>query len=246
MPPSGRHSDRLLLVGVAIMLGGCATAPESLLRNLEEETRRATELMQEREQALAALRTEMAATRIAAAKQAAELQELRRIVTQLRQENGESQQALLDAKRTLDSRETELAALKIERDQLAQASAPSIMSDGRLGMLQDRVASLSQELAELKQSLTVVARRSTDSATGSEHERRETSGPPATAGDGVMHVLHVRGDDLDRRDPVWITVQPGESFWSLARKHKTSMQALQAVNGKVGDHLAVGEPLRLP
>lgn len=249
----------LVLICLTLGIGGCATAPDVPLRNAEDEARRATQVMQEREQELAALRAEMAATRIAAAKQEAELHELRATVSQLRQDNSDSQQALLETKRTLESRQTELAALKTERDQLVQATPHSETSEHRLTALQDTVAALSQELAELKQKLTVVAAKSIDDSTTGHNNvvSEETSQPsvtragslsgsPTTAANGVIHALHVLGEAVDRSKSVWITVQPGDSFWSLARKHKTTIKALRALNGRVGDQLVVGEELRIP
>jgi chromosome segregation ATPase len=64
----------------------------------------------------AAIRNEMAATRIAAAKKEAELQELRRQVAELRQARAEQQQAF-------DAKQTELMTTRAERDQLVQAKA---------------------------------------------------------------------------------------------------------------------------
>jgi chromosome segregation ATPase len=102
--------------------------------SVTDEARRATQVMQEREKELTALRSEMAATRIAAAKQEAELYELRMTVSRLRQDNNDSQQALLETKRMLESRQTELAAMKMERDQLAQATAQSFTGSSGNGV----------------------------------------------------------------------------------------------------------------
>ncbi|HQR16153.1 MAG TPA: hypothetical protein PLZ37_16460, partial [Nitrospira sp.] len=72
----------------------------------------------EREAELSTLRAEMAATRIAAAKKEAELVELRALVAQLRQENTDNHQRLLEIRQAVEVRQTEMNALKAERDQL--------------------------------------------------------------------------------------------------------------------------------
>ncbi|MFO0699945.1 MAG: LysM peptidoglycan-binding domain-containing protein [Nitrospira sp.] len=246
----------ILLMGV---IGGCATAPELPIGRGIDEAGRALQLMQEREKELAALRAEMAATRIAAAKQDAELQDLRTTVVQLRQENGESHQALLEAKRILDVRDRELTAMKMEREPSAQASARSGETEHNLAELHHTVASLSQELATMKAAMAQALRMpsaaaerpdelmaTAQSGRSSRHPRRTAAGLDDETTQGIIPAVHVPREDGEPSRPSWITVQPGESWWTLARKHKTTMTALRAVNGRVGDHLRVGDALRLP
>lgn len=249
----------LMLVVVTLAIGGCATVPDRPLSNVTEEMRRATQLMQEREKELAAFRAEMASTRIAAAKQEAELHELRATVVQLRQENGGSHQTLLETKRTLEARETEVAAMKVERGQVAQASAQSGIHDHQLAALQETVTSLSQELAELKSAMALVANKPADSARGQDDvaakartgrsstlQRTKSSASRGDTEAGIISAVQILREDADQSKSSWITVQPGESWWSLARKHHTTLNSLRAINGRVGDHLTVGETIRLP
>ncbi len=237
------------LVLMALLFGGsgCATALEFSLPHETEEVRRAAQVMQEREQELATLRAEMASTRIAAAKQAAELDELRGSLIQARQESRESQQALLEARRTLDARQAELAALKTEREQLAQVPVQSTATDSQLERLQETVASLSQELTQLKQTLVV-----TTPSLGSKSSRRgrtekQTSrlaGVPQHSGEPIIAALSVIQDD--RAKPTWITVQPGDSLRSLAKQYKTTIATLRTINELTSDHLRPGRTIRLP
>lgn len=233
---SQRHSSQLAWLVLGVMLGssGCVTAPDLSMRDDAEEARRAMQLAQEREQVLAALRADMASTRVAAAKQEAELQELRGSVVQLRQENGESHQALQEARRALDARETELAAMKTERDHLAQASAQTDMSEQKLATLHETVASLRQELTELK---SVMARASYQPV-GSAERSRDV--------DRIIPAVQILRAEMDQANPSWITVQPGDSWWKLARTYKTTIEALRAINGRAGNHLSPGEQLQLP
>jgi LysM repeat protein len=41
-------------------------------------------------------------------------------------------------------------------------------------------------------------------------------------------------------------VQPGDSLWTLARSHDTSVAAIMALNGLASDRLSLGQQLRLP
>lgn len=237
------------LVVMVLLFGGsgCSTAPEFPLPHETDEVRRATQVMQEREQEVAALRTEMASTRIAAAKQAAELDELRGTVIQLRQESRDAQQAHLETKRTLDARQVELAAMKTERDQLAQVPVQSTATDRQLESLQETVASLSRELTQLKQTLVV-----TTPSLGSKSSRRgrtekQTSrwaGVPQHSGEPIIAALSVIQDD--RAKPTWITVQPGQNLQSLAKQYKTTIATLRAINNLTSDPLRPGQAIRLP
>ncbi len=229
-----RSGQALLSVSLIFLISGCVTAHDVPMARPTDEGRYAAQLMQEREQELAALRSEMASTRIAAAKQEAEVHELRATVVQLRQENGDSHQALLEAKRTLDAREIEVAATKAERDQLAQASVQSGMNERQLTALHDTVASLSQELAAIKSTMTLGKPTPADSTARQDRDER------------IIPAVHILREDAEQSKPLWITVQPGDSWWSLARIHHTTVKALRAINGRAGDHLNAGEAIRLP
>lgn len=249
----------LVVVLVTVVIGGCATAPEVSALHGINEAGRALQLMQERERELAALRAEMAATRIAAAKQEAELHDLRTTVVQLRQENGESHQALLEAKRALDLRDRELTAVKMERELPAQASTPSGETAHSLAELHHTVALLSQELATVKSAMAQSTRTLPAAAARpdelmaaaqlgqpSRHPRRTAGALDQKTTPGMIPAVHVPREDGESSRPSWITVQPGDSWWTLARKHHTTITALRTVNGRVGDALTVGEALRLP
>ncbi len=249
----------LVVVSLTVAMSGCATAPELPMGRGIDEAGRALQLMQEREKELAALRTEMAATRIAAAKQEAELHELRTTVVQVRQENGESHQALLEAKRALALRDHELTTMKMERAQSVQASVPSGDTEHHLAALHHTVASLSQELATLKAAMAQIVRTPSAAAEPSgdlmaagltdqpsRPPRRTAAGSDRGTTHGIVAAVHVPRENDKPAQFSWITVQPGESWWTLARKHHTTIKALRTVNGRVGDALTVGEALRLP
>ena len=47
-------------------------------------------------------------------------------------------------------------------------------------------------------------------------------------------------------DTIYYTVQPGDSLWTLARRLNTSVNKLRAANNISGDHIRVGDRLRVP
>ncbi|MBX3308485.1 MAG: LysM peptidoglycan-binding domain-containing protein [Nitrospira sp.] len=249
----------LVVVSLTVAMSGCATAPELPMGRGIDEAGRALQLMQEREKELAALRAELAATRIAAAKQDAELHDLRTTVVQVRQENGESHQALMEAKRALALRDHELTTMKMERAQSVQASVPSGDTEHHLAALHHTVASLSQELATIKAAMAQSLRTppaaaerpdelrvTAQSGQPSRHPRRTAGASDQKTRPGMIPAVHVPREDDESSRPSWITVQPGDSWWTLARKHHTTITALRTANGRVGDALTVGEALRLP
>lgn len=261
MQSAGRRSGLSpSLISMMLMISGCVTTPDVPMTSATAEAGHATQMIQAREQELAAFRADMAATRIAAAKQEAELQALRATVVQLRQENRDSHQDLMEAKRMLETRETEQAAMEAERDRFAQASAQSGMNDRQLAALQDMVASLSRELAEVKSTMALAAYQSDDSrkpqhgesartaqaGRPSERQSASFSASPRDATERIIPAVHIFRTDADQSKPSWITVQSGQSWWSLARQYHTTMRALRAANGRIGDHLLVGEAIRLP
>ena len=248
------------LLGSTVGLISCATPPLSSRVDSMDEPRRAARVVQDREQELATLRADMAATRIAGAKKEADLQEMRALVVQLRQENIESRQAVLDANRTTEARHTELTTLKAERDQLAVAQAQQGKSDQQFTALQETVATLSQDLAQLKQAMTisnaraVVQESNANERKGSETKaKRQMTGRrdatpvhQAPTSGHIVPAVHIVRDEIGVPKPSRVTVQPGDSLWGLARRHKTTIEALRAANGLVGDQLVVGQGLTLP
>lgn len=227
-----------------------------------DESRRVEQAVQEREHERAALRAEMAAARIAAAKQEAELQELRALVTQLRHENGAARQASLDATHLAEARQTELAALKAARDQTVIANAAEPTShDRHLAILEATVDTLSQELAQLKQTLTAVTvptpvrlPKAKDPKTRASQSKAPAQGEQAAASnvqsalssERIIPAMHLLPDEQSVSGRTHITVQPGDTLWGLARRHKTTIEALRMANGIPGDHVMVGRALRLP
>lgn len=240
------------LLASTLGLVSCATSPLPPRLDTIDEPRRAAWIVQDREHALATLRGDMTSIRIAAAKKEAELQELRALVTQLRQENVESRQALLDANRTSEAQRTELAILKVERNQSAQSKELQGKSDQQLAVLQETVATLSQDLVQIKETIAISTARAVvhelnaNERKGSELTPTRQTTERRDSSSHIVPAMHVVLEDAGGPTPSRITVQPGDSLWVLARRHHTTIQALRAANGLQGDQLVVGQELTLP
>jgi len=142
---------RFCLVWLALLSAGCASnqpLPDSMAAAAQRQLE--TVILDTRAEA-AAIRNEMAATRIAAAKKEAELQELRRQVAELRQARAEQQQAF-------DAQQTELMTTRAERDQLVQAKAEVQAQLAELPQLRQTAveASVQTRMKELESSMATL------------------------------------------------------------------------------------------
>lgn len=90
----------------------------------------------------------MAATRIAAAKKEAELLELEPSVAQLRQENTDTHQRLLELRQSVEVRQADMNALKAERDQLLLTKNDQSLKD-----LKDGLLVLTKQLEDVRQDI---------------------------------------------------------------------------------------------
>jgi LysM repeat protein len=246
-----------MVVSALFLTGGCSSTLPIGGTGTPESRAQAATLVRDRELELTALRAEMAATRIAAAKKEAELLELRDLVQQLRQENAESRQAFLDLRERTEQRQTDNEKGRDAQDRLAQSQTTQ-----QLAVLKDTVVALAQELGQLRQELVrpVAEERPTPAKT-----------PPSKSGDPSSPGL--RSDPLQRRlsarqnsapssaispvaltvtaagvtgTPSTITVQPGDTLRRLATRTRTSVARLREVNQLEGDALEVGQVLVVP
>lgn len=156
------------LLGMALLPEGCTSQPPALSAAEAEVSRRHAEsVLREARNEAAMLRNDIAATRIAAAKKDAELEELRLRVAELRQKR-------TDQQHLLEATQTECAALRAERDRLlqtktdfhvqlaelphlrqvaAEARATDAGVQVRIDALESAVAGLKAELDQVKRAL---------------------------------------------------------------------------------------------
>lgn len=199
-----------LLSGLALFGVGCSSTPPAGTV-LPELPAHAAPPVRDRGLELTTLRSELAATRIAAAKKEAELIELRDLVRQLRLENAESRQAFLELRDQAEQRQRESVKAREIQERHAQAD-----STQDLTVLKATVAALAQEFGQLRQDLAMSPMAMTVTA----------ATVPASSS--------------------IIIVQPGDTLASLAKRHRTTVTALRALNGLPGDQLVVGKQLTLP
>jgi LysM repeat protein len=208
----------MIAVSALLLSAGCSSTSPARV-DIHESQVQPPPLVRDRGLELAALRAEMAATRIAAAKKEAELLELRDLVQQLRRENAESRQAFLDLRDQAEQRQRD--AITVQPVPNGQAE---VQTTHDIHVLKDTVAALAQELGQLRQDLA--------KSVANEQVKLPVAMTvtAATVADSFSTV----------------TVQPSDTLASLAKRHRTTVEALRKLNVLKGDTLIVGRALALP
>ena len=137
----------MIWTGVALVVAGCATSPVSDI-DAKDCTARVAQALSQRDIELANARAEVALGKISAAKQAAELQELHNLVSQLRQDNASSHQAVIRLQREIATNQEEMERIRQAHEQAEQSKQAQHLTD-----LKHTVAALTQELDHLKQDI---------------------------------------------------------------------------------------------
>ena len=245
-----------LFLGLMLLGVGCRSTPPAGTGTPEPPAQAGT-LVRDRGLELATLRAELAATRIAAAKKEAELIELRDLVRQLRLENAESRQAFLDLRDQAEQRQRDLEQSREVQERQVQAHATQDLS-----VLKDRVVTLAQDLAQMKQDLSKSVAKEGVKPVKSGSSKAPEAGPQELRSDPTQRVPSAHQNSspssvmspmaLSVTDfgvlgpPTTVTVQPGDTLASLAKRHRTTVQILRKLNILKGDTLIVGRELVLP
>lgn len=234
------------------LLSGCAAlvSPEPV----SQITPVPMATIRDREAEIATMRAELAAALIAAAKKEAELQELRQVVAQLRQENAEAHHTLLTVRRELEVRQADT-----ERRQSNQIEASQARNADAVSTLERTVIALTAEVGQLKDQLgQVTAAQGVHEKlpTGSGLRKRSTrpvhaeAVPPVTGASpisgGLVSAVPVAITHSVPESSTQITVQSGDTLWRIARRYHVSVAELRRVNRLDGAVVQSGQLLTIP
>lgn len=235
------------------ILTGCANLANRPIEESALPAHRET-LDRERAAEVTALRADMAATRIASAKKEAELIELRATVQQLRQDNAELHQVLLSLRRDQESRQIELERLRAERAQGAHVAHTEAVS-----VLQAQISSLTADVDRLKDELSQALIRRSAKLTSGAHRKPAHSADSGTVGEETLPARAMEDAPTAKVVPAGavlspsgqgdamksVTVQTGDTLWSLARRYRMTVGELRRLNRIDGDVLLVGQVLNV-
>jgi LysM repeat protein len=228
-------------VALCLCAQGCASDRGALLSaEVEAARRHADYVVREARAEVAALRSEIAAARLAAARQKAELEALHHQLAAFQQTRAVQQRAL-------EAKEAELAAVRNERDQslktAVETHAAQAGVQARITELETTVTSLSAELAEMKKHRGQKPPASPGKP-AADSDRASTVTPTAV----VMTTFE--GERLSQTGsqnrPSSIRVQPGDSLWAIARRYRLTVADLKETNELTGDLIRVGQRLIIP
>lgn len=257
MTPRAFYPLRVTLLSGLVLLGAGCSSALSARTDLPESRVQVATPVRDRGLELTTLRVELAATRIAAAKKDAEILELRDLVQQLRLENAESRQAFLDLRDQVEQRQRDQEKVRGEQERQANA-----YTTHDLNVLKETVVTLAQALGQLKQELTnpVTKELLTPRNPGSSKSRE--SGLDVPRSNSPQRIPAARQNLLPSSavSPMALTVtaggvpdafstmtvQPGDTLASLAKRHRTTVEVLRKMNALTGDALIVGRELVLP
>lgn len=260
------------LLGVALLSGGCAgPSLDPMQQSIGAAQRNMDMMLRQARTEAGALRAELAEARIAAAKQEAELQELRQQVSELRQtiETRLAEQAQVRAERDKLSQvksdlQTQLVELPLLRQSLADAKAGEARAQARVKELHSALVAAGSEVEQPKKGEVVPAAKAserskkrvktatTTAATDNEPARAhvtaqaevQPSATPAAAPLGGLLTSAASGTDESgaRR----ITVLKNETLWGIARRFNLTVEEMQEANGLKSTRVRKGQTLIIP
>lgn len=134
------------------VLASCATLQPVNEAGLPDCKTRVAQVLSDREALLAAARAEIAAGKIAAAKQEAELQELRKAVSELRRDNAAAHHAVTTLQQTVDTAQAE-----VERTRQERAQAEHTKQERELAELRVTMQTLTERMDRLSEQVHTVA-----------------------------------------------------------------------------------------
>ncbi len=197
--------------------------------------------MRDAQRTIADLRGELEARR----KELGEAQVAR---AQLEGKVRETERRLAEAKHVIDLQREELAAARNERERIARASQ---QLQAQLRHLQRQLAQHSKLLQGSGGAAPAVApRNASRSPVGAEQASLPMAAEPsATPPSNVSAAEAGNGRVLESKLPApprTVTVQAGDTLWSLSRRYRVSLAELRALNNLRGNRIELGQALWLP
>lgn len=247
----------VVLAAMNLLIAGCS-GPNGQGTGSPEGRTQAANLVRDREVEMAAIRADMAASKITTAKKEAELQELRALVTQLRQENVEARQALLEMRQTAETHQMEVVALRNEQEHVVQAK-----QDQQLTGLKDMMIALTHEMELLRLGITRVPEKPASTKLPKPNTAKQPrpnqpeprsispnllipSKGPAPDAPTIQPAMQVVKDEAMASEMRHVTVQRGDTLRTLARRYSTTVTALREINGMEEEALTVGQAIKIP
>ncbi len=234
---SSAQTKFLLFLLYLVITVGCAhhpaTADETIPASPASDTREF--LIHEAREEADMLRSELAAIKIAAAKQHAELQSAKKRVDSFKAREEDLVSNVQEMKDSLLMAENERDQLRRENVELQSQSASIPDLQQLMGEVRTMQASVQQMVANMQTLMTEVVHIKQDMKKNQNNAQRGTTS--LTAFSMTTPSKAMRG--------VW-TVAAGDTLWSISQKHATTVDTLKAINKLDSDVIVEGQTLKVP
>lgn len=244
-----RIASRLAVVFLAVSITGCGELeplPDPETENFQLTIDTLKGQVRDAQRNLVELRTELESRR-------QELADVQVARAQLEGRVREAERRLNEARHVIELQREELVAARAERERVFRSS---LQLQNQLKQLQKH-RSKSGSPADGSQDATSVpsgaALRNGSKAIPSLQDSpavrqggiRTPVMPAALTPDGAAGTQSFE-QSAQVSLPRQVTVKYGDTLWSIARKHRVSLQRLRSVNSLAGDQIEVGQTLQIP
>ncbi len=165
---------------------------------------------------------------------------------QLEGSSREAERRLNEARHVIGLQREELATARSEREQMRRAGAAL---QSQLRQLRKQLSKVGKQAkGETSPAAIVSQRAERPEVTGVvlEQDGQSDGGDESAGNMSSAGVVPVATWPSRVATPGSITIKPGDTLWSLARRYHTSVMHLMALNELPNDRIQVGQTLRLP
>lgn len=165
---------------------------------------------------------------------------------QLEGSSREAEGRLIEARRVIDLQREELAVGRSEREQMGRTEAAL---QGQLRQLRKQLSKMGKRARGVASPAAIMSQQGesldiTKVALEPEVQSDATDEPVAHVPSGNR--VPVLGSSSVEAGHEIVSIQSGDTLWSLARQYQTSVLYLMAINGLVDDRIYVGQTIRVP
>ena len=189
--------------------------------------------LRDAQRAVAELRAEVDARR-------QELADVQIARAQLEGHIREAERRLTEARHVIDLQREELASARSERDQMGRTRAA----------LQNQLKRLQKQSSKAGKQVQGDLSPAAMASTTGEHPKpasviHERNAPLVALEDGAGVSLKPISQPLTVTSRSHVSVRPGDTLWSIARRHRISVEHLMTINALPSDRIQVGQALWL-
>lgn len=165
---------------------------------------------------------------------------------QLEGSSREAEGRLIEARRVIDLQREELAVARSEREQMGQTEAALQGQLRQLRKQQPKIGKQARGAASPAAMISQQAERLDVAKVTVEPEvQADDVDEPATRLPSANRVPVPMRSSVESGHEA-VSIQSGDTLWSLARQYQTSVLYLMAINGLIDDRIYIGQTIRVP